>query len=121
MALNIKALVTAIEEHTETEFNLEAAGRNSNLPYVIWELLSSRPDHTNTGVMEIVQYRITVFDRTSAGAQAIHATIAGSFDESTLTITGYTGVRNQRVDSSHRFDRGTWQSSLTYQLWAEKD
>jgi len=122
MQLDINKLITAIEAHTSVTINLEKAGRNANLPFTVWELLSSRPDIAmgETQNVEIVRFRLTVWGRTCASVETIHTSLAGAFDEGSLSLTGYTNVRCQRTNSSLRFIRGTWVGTLDYELWAQE-
>ena len=122
MQLDINKLITAIEGHTDYTLNLEAAGRGTPLPYVVWELLGSRPDIAMGGTqnVEIVTFRLSVYGQTCDSVETVHTSIAGSFDEGALTITDYTNVRCQRTNSTLRFRDGTWLGTLTYELWAQE-
>ena len=104
------------------------ADQNSTLPYVVWGLLTERPQGTfaDFEAWEDLTFWVNVFSNTSiTDCNELVNEICTALDNTTLTVTGYTSMKCQRefigspiVDST--VTPYIYEIPCRWRVWADK-
>lgn len=125
MALNLTNLFEAVRSHYSGSDDVwfEQAPSHSNLPYLTWYVDDVILGQTMGGTqkVETITYKVAARGTTLSDCYELLDAFTADYDEATLTITGYTTVRNYRkaIETGHR--DGVWVAEAVYVLWAEEN
>lgn len=99
--------------------HLNVAPQNTDLPYIVFFLVTNNPKQTFNTQMENVRIQFSIFSDDASVLEAcdIFGLLKNCFDDCTLTIMNYDHIRMRRdVANLMRDPDGDWHYQVDYEI-----
>ena len=129
MAFSSKNLMLGIEakwnaaaaRDTYGPIYFEKGPRNTGVQFLTWEVEEVTHEEATQQQVDKIAYHLIAHATSELIATAMADAMAAVFDESLLTITGYTCYRNHRTGFDTEFDNGSWRALLRFEAWTQEN
>lgn len=99
------------------------AKQNDTYPYGVYYLISDVPDHTFDADFEeyLIQFNLFDDDSSVTDINTAYSALTTLYDDTTLSVTGYTNVYTKREFSYLTREEDIWNYMTQYRVFTQKN
>lgn len=110
---------TALDTALSDQFYLGKADQGISMPYVVYKLISNTPEYTfDSRVIERARVQFSIYSDSNSASEVtdLYTTLKAVFDDCSLTVSGYTFLKMERVNAIliPDLENGLWHYAVDY-------